>query len=160
MHKIYWSIIPFLASIFAASSALLLQYFMNFRPCELCYTQRYIWYATAAISVIAYFWRNKIFIYLVLLLILASIIVGIYQSGMVFEWWTGVTQCGAGQFDANQLGNLSNLSNMDTNNLQFNVSCSSIDQKLFNFLPLPLANTLFAGFTFIITLVFFWRTQR
>lgn len=160
MQKIYWSIIPFFASIFAAISALSLQYFMDFRPCELCYTQRYIWYATAIVSAIAYFWRKKLFIYLVLLLILTSVIVGIYQSGMVFEWWTGVTQCGAGQFDANQLGSLSNLGNLDPNNLQFNVSCSSIDQKLLNILPLPLANALFAGFTFIMTLIFFWRSQR
>ncbi|MFV0320928.1 MAG: disulfide bond formation protein B [Alphaproteobacteria bacterium] len=160
MQKIHWSIFPFFAAIFAASSALLLQYFMNFRPCELCYTQRYIWYVTAIVSAIAYFWRKRIFIYPILLLILASVIMGLYQSGMVFEWWTGVTQCGAGQFDANQLGSLSNLGNLDPNNLQFNVSCSSIDQKLFNILPLPLANALFAGFTFVITLLIFRRSQR
>ncbi|MFV0431454.1 MAG: disulfide bond formation protein B [Alphaproteobacteria bacterium] len=156
MHRIYWGYIPIIATIIAISSALILQYFFHYAPCELCYKQRYLWYATGAFGILTLFWREDFLIFPALALIFASAALGIYQSGMVFEWWQGVSQCGLSSGISTSIDNLGQL---DLNNLSFQPSCSSIDQKLLGYLPLPFANTLFSCLTFTATYTIY-RSRR
>lgn len=150
MIKFHWSYIPLLASFIAIGGALTLQYGFNIAPCQLCYEQRYLWMATGFFALWARCFHGKIFIILTFFLLMASMVMGIYQTGTIYGLWLEATSCQAGGFSQDTAAMIGNLGHMDLNNLEFTPSCNSADQKIFG-LPIPLLNSLLALMTLILS---------
>jgi disulfide bond formation protein DsbB len=92
-----------LLAVFAVTLAVLLgawifEYF-GYAPCELCLMQRFAYYAVIPLSLIfAYLPANiqRTGLYLVALIMLGSMIFGIYHSGVEWKFWPGPTTCTGG----------------------------------------------------------------
>jgi disulfide bond formation protein DsbB len=92
-----------LLAVFAITLAVLVgawgfEYF-GYAPCELCLMQRYAYYAVIPLSLIfAYLPPNiqRGGLYLIALLMLGSMIFGIYHSGVEWKFWQGPTTCTGG----------------------------------------------------------------
>lgn len=64
------------------------------RPCSLCYWQRYIWYAIIAVCAMMMLANiGKYLQYLLGLLLLSSMILAIYHTGVEYQWWQGPSTC-------------------------------------------------------------------
>jgi disulfide bond formation protein DsbB len=92
-----------LLAVFAITLAVLVgawgfEYF-GYAPCELCLMQRYAYYAVIPLSLIfAYLPPNiqRGGLYLIALIMLGSMIFGIYHSGVEWKFWQGPTTCTGG----------------------------------------------------------------
>ncbi len=89
-----------LLAIFAITAAVLIgawgfEYF-GYAPCELCLMQRYAYYAVIPLSLLFSFLDPKLQrggLYLVGLIMLGSMIFGIYHSGVEWKFWEGPATC-------------------------------------------------------------------
>jgi disulfide bond formation protein DsbB len=73
--------------------------YAGYAPCELCLKQRYAYYAVIPFSLLfsfldARFQRSAL--YVVGLIMLGSMIFGIYHSGIEWKWWQGPSTCTGG----------------------------------------------------------------
>jgi disulfide bond formation protein DsbB len=73
--------------------------YAGYAPCELCLMQRYAYYAVVPLSLIfallpANMRRGGL--YVAGLIMLGSMIFGIYHSGVEWKWWQGPTTCTGG----------------------------------------------------------------
>jgi disulfide bond formation protein DsbB len=73
--------------------------YLGYAPCELCLMQRFAYYAVVPLSLLFAFLppslqRNGL--YLVVLIMLGSMIFGIYHSGVEWKFWQGPTTCTGG----------------------------------------------------------------
>ncbi len=151
IKKIYWPLISLTVAIFAIISVLFLQYIMGFAPCDLCYKQRYVWYAIMAVSLIACFWHHNFLFFTVILLYIASMGYGLYHTGIIYNLWLGPNSCSSGTL------NLSSVENFDfssISDLNYNSLCASVDQKILG-IPLSLGNFFISAFGFSVTLFLF-----
>jgi disulfide bond formation protein DsbB len=92
-----------LLAIFAVTLAVIIGAwgfeYIGYAPCELCLMQRYAYYAVIPLSLIlsllpTSFQRGGL--YLVALIMLGSMVFGIYHSGVEWKWWQGPTTCTGG----------------------------------------------------------------
>ncbi len=89
-----------LLAIFAITAAVLIgawgfEYF-GYAPCELCLMQRYAYYAVIPLSLLFSFLDPKLQrggLYLVGLIMLGSMIFGIYHTGVEWKFWEGPATC-------------------------------------------------------------------
>ena len=81
----YWSVIVFILSIIAISSALIAEYVFNLLPCKMCLYQRYPYYFIISIFILFYFFQKTSSIWLYILTELA-IIFGLFYS----LWHVGI----------------------------------------------------------------------
>lgn len=142
IKNITWYQFSFWLAIAAIAAVYFLQYVMNIAPCDLCYKQRYIWYAIASISLVAHFYHNRLLFFIITLLFIASLGLALYHTGIIYGLWIGPTSC------SNQSLNISNLQNTDfssLSNLSYPALCSSADQKLFG-IALPFNNAILSVF--------------
>ena len=75
--------------------------YMGYAPCELCFMQRYAYYAVIPLSLIFSLLDKKSQrggLYLIGLIMFGSMIFGIYHSGVEWKWWQGPTTCTGGGF--------------------------------------------------------------
>jgi disulfide bond formation protein DsbB len=90
-------------AIFAVTLAVIVgawgfEYF-GYAPCELCLKQRFAYYAVVPLSLLLAFAPANIQrggLYLVGLIMLGSMIFGIYHSGVEWKFWQGPTTCTGG----------------------------------------------------------------
>jgi disulfide bond formation protein DsbB len=92
-----------LVVIFALTFAVLIgawvfEYF-GYAPCELCLMQRYAYYAVIPLALLLSFMPSTAQrggLYLIAVIMLGSMIFGIYHSGVEWKWWQGPTTCTGG----------------------------------------------------------------
>ena len=94
-----------LLAVFATTTAILFGAYgfeyLGYAPCELCLMQRYAYYAVIPLSLIFSLLEPKsqqAGLYLIGLIMLGSMIFGIYHSGVEWKWWPGPTTCTGGGF--------------------------------------------------------------
>ena len=100
------SSVPWLATggaMAALCIAWIAQYGFNLAPCELCYWQRYGYYAAIAIGLVTIFQRGgsqprRIGTWLLALAFLATAAIAIFHVGVEQKWWEGFATC-TGAFD-------------------------------------------------------------
>lgn len=76
------------------------QYIGGLYPCEMCYWQRYGHFAAAAFALVALLLHSRpqvsrLFVWLALLGIVASGVIGVYHAGVEAKIFEGFTQCTA-----------------------------------------------------------------
>ncbi len=68
--------------------------YVGYLPCELCLKQRWAYYAAIPLALlIATYAPSKPLLYLLALIWIASMIFGIYHSGVEWKFWAGPTTC-------------------------------------------------------------------
>ena len=101
------SSVPWLATgggLAALCMAWLAQYGFGLAPCELCYWQRYGYWAAIALGVVAILQpagtsRRKVALWLLTLAFLATAGIAVFHVGVEQHWWEGTTAC-TGQITA------------------------------------------------------------
>ncbi len=100
LYRIPWSF-GLLAALLIAG-ALIIQYGFGYAPCELCYWQRYPYYALIALTpapLLAGHGGNDArrlrdaFLLAAAIAFLTSGAIGIYHTGVEHHWWAGPSQC-------------------------------------------------------------------
>jgi disulfide bond formation protein DsbB len=76
------------------------QYIGGLYPCEMCYWQRYGHFAAVAFALVAWLLHSRpqvsrLFVWLALLGIVASGVIGVYHAGVEAKIFEGFTQCTA-----------------------------------------------------------------
>jgi disulfide bond formation protein DsbB len=92
-----------LLALFALTLAVILgayafEYF-GYAPCELCLKQRFAYYAVIPLALLLSFLPANVQragLYLIAVIMLGSMIFGIYHSGVEWKWWQGPTTCTGG----------------------------------------------------------------
>jgi len=74
------------------------QYIGGLYPCEMCYWQRYAHFAALALTLISLAFRGqptggRLFVWLAMLAILVSGVIGVYHAGVEAGVFQGFTQC-------------------------------------------------------------------
>jgi disulfide bond formation protein DsbB len=89
-----------LLSIFAVTLAVILGAFsfeyLGYAPCELCLMQRYAYYAVIPVSLLLTFASPNLQrggLYIIGVIMLASMVFGIFHSGVEWKFWEGPTTC-------------------------------------------------------------------
>ena len=88
------------------AGAWIFEYF-DFPPCELCLKQRYAYYAAIPLAAVLASiapgqpQAARVGLYALALIWLASMVFGIWHSGIEWKWWQGPTSCtGVGELSA------------------------------------------------------------
>jgi disulfide bond formation protein DsbB len=98
------SSVPWLATggaIAALCVAWIAQYGFGLAPCELCYLQRYGYWAAIALGIVAILQpaatpRRKVALWLLALAFLAIAAIALFHVGVEQKWWQGFTSCTGG----------------------------------------------------------------
>ncbi len=73
--------------------------YAGFAPCDLCLKQRWAYYAAIPLSLLLLALPSgpmRLGLYALAILWLASMVFGIYHSGVEWKWWEGPTTCAQG----------------------------------------------------------------
>src|SRR5262249_47377352 len=90
-----------LASVVVLGTALASQYLGGLRPCELCYWQRYPYWATIALGLIGALVAGRSARLAGALVAFAGVVfvvgagIAFFHVGVEHHWWQGTTECGA-----------------------------------------------------------------
>jgi disulfide bond formation protein DsbB len=87
------------AVLFATIAGAWIFQFMGYEPCDLCYKQRWGYYAGIPLALVAALAGPRFLrpgLYLLALILAANAIFGAYHSGVEWKWWEGPSTCGAG----------------------------------------------------------------
>ncbi|MEZ5830124.1 MAG: disulfide bond formation protein B [Dongiaceae bacterium] len=89
------------AAIAALCVAWIAQYGFGLAPCELCYLQRYGYWAAIALGVVAILQpaktpRRVVAMWLLALAFLAVAAIALFHVGVEQKWWEGFTSCTGG----------------------------------------------------------------
>jgi len=95
------SSVPWLATGVAVAAlciALIAQYGFGLAPCELCYWQRYGYWAAIGIGVVAIFSPagsalRRVLLWLLALAFLATAGIALFHVGVEQKWWQGLATC-------------------------------------------------------------------
>jgi disulfide bond formation protein DsbB len=81
----------------AMATALIAQYGFALAPCEMCWWQRYAHIAALVVALGAWVARDaravRALVWLAVLGIAVSGVIGGYHAGVEYHWWQGVTTC-------------------------------------------------------------------
>jgi disulfide bond formation protein DsbB len=81
----------------AMATALVAQYGFTLAPCEMCWWQRYAHIAALVPAVAAFVVRDarliRVLVWLAVLGIAASGVIGGFHAGVEYHWWQGLTTC-------------------------------------------------------------------
>jgi disulfide bond formation protein DsbB len=81
----------------AMATALVAQYGYGLAPCEMCWWQRYAHIAALIVALAAWVVRDaramRALVWLAVLGIAASGVIGGYHAGVEYHWWQGITTC-------------------------------------------------------------------
>jgi disulfide bond formation protein DsbB len=101
------------AVLFATIAGAWIFQFMGYEPCDLCYKQRWGYYAGIPLALLAALAGPRFLkpgLYLLALILAANAIFGVYHSGVEWKWWEGPSTCGAGGLSTGLSGGLPDLS--------------------------------------------------
>lgn len=100
-------------AVAAIAAALAFQHVGGYQPCELCYLQRWAYYAgipltfAALVLLSADYRRTAALIFLLVAVgFLVNSGIGAYQAGAEWKYWPGPTSCSGDQGVVSQAGNL------------------------------------------------------
>jgi disulfide bond formation protein DsbB len=99
--------------LFATIAGAWIFQFMGFEPCDLCYKQRWGYYAGIPFALAIGLAGPRFLkpgLYLLALILAANAIFGVYHSGVEWKWWEGPSTCGAGGLSTGLSGGLPDLS--------------------------------------------------
>jgi len=90
------------------------QYQLGYVPCPLCYQQRIPYYFAIPLGLLlagfALYGGNRrilrLGLYLLVLILLASVAFGVFHAGVEWRFWEGPTSCAAGPPSAAPIGNI------------------------------------------------------
>jgi disulfide bond formation protein DsbB len=85
--------------MFAAIAGAWIFEFAGYLPCDLCLKQRWAYYAVVPLTLLLALLQPSWILaglWLALLILLGSMIFGLYHSGVEWKWWGGPGTCGAG----------------------------------------------------------------
>ena len=81
----------------AMATALIAQYGYGLAPCEMCWWQRYAHIAALLVALAAWVVRDvraiRILVWLAVLGIATSGLIGGFHAGVEYHWWQGLTSC-------------------------------------------------------------------
>ena len=81
----------------AMATALIAQYGFALAPCEMCWWQRYAHIAALVAALAAWAvrdpWAIRVLVWLAVLGIAASGLIGGFHAGVEYHWWQGLTSC-------------------------------------------------------------------
>jgi disulfide bond formation protein DsbB len=89
----------FITSLAIIVGAWLFQ-FAGYLPCDLCYMQRWAYYAVVPLTLLLALLKPTFIragLWLAGLIMAGSMVFGIYHSGVEWGWWEGPTTCGDGE---------------------------------------------------------------
>ena len=101
------------AVLFATIAGAWIFQWAGYEPCDLCYKQRWGYYAGIPLALIAALAGPRFLkpgLYLLALILAANAIFGVYHSGVEWKWWEGPSTCGAGGLSTGLSGGLPDLS--------------------------------------------------
>lgn len=90
-----------LVALATIAGAWIIQY-LGYEPCELCYKQRWAYYAAIPLAGLFYGAARpgrsvgRVGLYVLAAIWLASMIFGAYHAGIEWGWWSGPTSCTGG----------------------------------------------------------------
>ena len=91
----------------AMAAALVAQYGYGLAPCEMCWWQRYAHIAALVVALGACVVRDppavRALVWLAVLGIAASGVIGGYHAGVEYHWWQGLTSCSTMQISGDPL---------------------------------------------------------
>lgn len=98
----------FLASLGLILGALAFQHIGELAPCDLCYKQRWVYYAAIALVPAGMFLYDrglvgpaKLLLFVLAAAFFANMILGVYHAGVEWKFWAGPQGCSGGaQLDA------------------------------------------------------------
>ncbi len=101
------SSVPWLATggaLAALCVAWIAQYGFGLAPCELCYWQRYGYWAAIALGVVAILQpagtaRRQAALWLLTLAFMATAAIAVFHVGVEHKWWEGTTACTGGSLE-------------------------------------------------------------
>ncbi len=73
--------------------AYLAQYGFGLYPCQMCWWQRYPHFAAIALALLGLITRRTALIWLALLALALSGVIGAYHAGVEYHWWKGPATC-------------------------------------------------------------------
>jgi disulfide bond formation protein DsbB len=118
------------------------QYVRGLYPCEMCWWQRYPYFAAIPVMLLSFVAGNpgiqRVLAALGALAILTSGLIGGYHAGVEYGWWNGLTNC---------TSTVSGTSSEDFLKSILNAPLNRCDAA-----PWTLANISIAGFNFILSL--------
>jgi disulfide bond formation protein DsbB len=94
------ALLIFLVALATIAGAWAFEYY-GYAPCELCLKQRWVYYAGVPLALVVTLLAQrfpglaKAGLTLLVLLWFASMVFGIYHSGVEWKWWPGPTTCTA-----------------------------------------------------------------
>ena len=97
-------VIVFAVAVATIAGAWAFELIGGLAPCPLCLKQRWAWYAAIALSAVLFMAARggpggtfvRAGLWLIVLIMIASAIFGVYHSGVEWKWWAGPTTCAAG----------------------------------------------------------------
>lgn len=100
--------IIFLTSLALILGALAFQHIGGLAPCDLCYKQRWVYYAAIIFIPVAMFLygrgmlgATKLILFVMAAAFFANMVLGIYHAGVEWKFWAGPQGCTGGEaFDA------------------------------------------------------------
>jgi disulfide bond formation protein DsbB len=91
----------------AMAAALVAQYRYGLAPCEMCWWQRYAHIAALVVALGAYVVRDprgvRALVWLAVLGIAVSGVIGGFHAGVEYHWWQGLTACSTTHFSGDPL---------------------------------------------------------
>ncbi len=87
------------AVLFAVLAGAWIFQWAGYEPCDLCYKQRWGYYAGVPLALLLAILNPswiKWGLLILLLILIANMIFGIFHSGVEWKWWNGPSTCGAG----------------------------------------------------------------
>ncbi len=96
---------PFRAALIVCAVMLLtiigawLFQFAGYMPCDLCLKQRWAYYAIVPLTLLLAVFKPgwiRAGLWVVFLILIGSMVFGIYHSGVEWKWWAGPGTCGMG----------------------------------------------------------------
>ena len=96
----------------AMATALIAQYGFGLAPCEMCWWQRYAHIAALALALAAWVVRDaramRALVWLAVLGIAVSGLIGGFHAGVEYHWWQGLTSCSTTRLSGDPLDAIMN----------------------------------------------------
>ncbi len=91
----------------AMAAALVAQYAFYLAPCEMCWWQRYAHIAALVAALVAFVVRDargiRVLVWLAVMGIAVSGLIGGYHAGVEYHWWQGLTTCSTSRITGDPL---------------------------------------------------------
>ena len=96
----------------AMATALVAQYGYGLAPCEMCWWQRYAHIAALVLALGAWIARDaragRTLVWLAVLAIAVSGLIGGFHAGVEYHWWQGLTSCSTSRLSGDPLDAIMN----------------------------------------------------